>query len=409
MEIWQSLKDRRGIELYGASSVDSSHGPYVFSRHFTLPDVRSSGWIDELNELVRREHIDYVFPAHDDVVRALAERRHEVGAGVVSSPPETCIITRSKLRTYRVLGDVVPVPRVYDNPECVPEYPVVIKPDIGQGSQGVAIAKSEVELRCLLSRLPGLIITEYLPGDEYTVDCFSDRERGLLFCRGRQRVRVKAGISVNSRAVDDQSFYHFAQAISQRLVFYGAWFFQVKRDREGRLRLLEVAPRIAGTMALHRVQGVNFPLLSLLEQERVSLEILPYDFPVEIDRALVNRYRHNLAYGTVYVDLDDTLVIDGQVNTMVIRFIYQCLNRQIPLVLLTKHEGDLEGYLKRHRLAGLFDRVVKVPSGESKASYIKESDAILIDDSFQERRDCATRGIMAFDTSMLEVLLDDRR
>jgi hypothetical protein len=409
MEIWQSLKDRRGVEIYGASSVTSSHGPYVFLRHYTVPDVRTSGWIDELNKLLRREKIDYVFPAHDDVVLALAERRHEVVSRVVSSPPETCIITRSKLRTYRVLGDVVPVPRVYEDPDVVPEYPVVVKPDIGQGSQGVVIAESVGELRYLFSRIPTAIITEYLPGEEYTVDCFSDRERGLLFCRGRQRVRVKSGISMNSRPVDDDSFYHFAQAISRKLVFYGAWFFQLKRDREGQLRLLEVAPRIAGTMALHRVQGVNFPLLSLLEQERVSLEILPNDFPVEIDRALVNRYRHGLAYGTVYVDLDDTLVIDGQVNTMVIRFIYQCVNRQIPLVLLTKHEGDLEGYLKRHRLAGLFDRVVRVPSGEAKSNYIKESDAILIDDSFQERKECATRGIVTFDTSMLEVLLDDRR
>jgi len=294
MEIWQSLKDRRGVEIYGASSVTSSHGPYVFLRHCTVPDVRTSGWIDELNKLLCREKIDYVFPAYDDVVLALAERLHEVVSRVVSSPPETCIITRSKLGAYRVFGDVVPVPRVYEDPDVVPEYPVVVKPDIGQGSQGVVIAESVGELRYLFSRIPTAIITEYLPGEEYTVDCFSDRERGLLFCRGRQRVRVKSGISMNSRPVDDDSFYHFAQAISRKLVFCGAWFFQLKRDREGQLRLVGVAPRIAGTMALHRVQGVNFPLLSLLEQERVSLEILPNDFPVEIDRALVNRYRHGL-------------------------------------------------------------------------------------------------------------------
>lgn len=409
MEIWQSLKDCRGIELYGASSATSSHGPYVFSKHYEIPDVHDPRWLDELNLLLRRECIDYVFPAHDDVVLALAEKRDNVASGVVSSPAETCIITRSKLKTYRLLNGTVPTPIVYESPDSVPEYPVVVKPDIGQGSQGVAIVRSESELRALVSRVPGLIITEYLPGDEYTVDCFTDRERGLLFCRGRQRIRVKSGIAMNSRPVHDESFYHFARAISEKLAFHGAWFFQIKKDREGHLKLLEVAPRIAGTMALHRVQGVNFALLSLLEQERVPVDVLPYDFTVEIDRALVNRYRHNLVYGTVYVDLDDTLVVGGKVNTSLIRFVYQCVNNQIPVVLLTKHEDNLEGYLKRHRLAGLFDRIVKVPRGEPKAHYIKESDAILIDDSFQERRECAARGIMTFDTSMIEVLLDERR
>ena len=32
---------------------------------------------------------------------------------------------------------------------------------------------------------------DYLPGKEYTVDCFSHRTHGLMFCSGRERVRVK--------------------------------------------------------------------------------------------------------------------------------------------------------------------------------------------------------------------------
>ena len=38
----------------------------------------------------------------------------------------------------------------------------------------------------------------------------------------------------------------------------GSWFFQMKRDSEGHLKLLEIAPRIGGTSSLYRIKGVNF-------------------------------------------------------------------------------------------------------------------------------------------------------
>jgi hypothetical protein len=253
------------------------------------------------------------------------------------------------------------------------------------------------------------LILEYLPGDEYTVDCFSDRERGLLFCAGRQRIRTKAGISMDSRPVEDEAFLHFARLISTRLHFHGAWFFQVKKDKMGAYKLLEIAPRVAGTMALHRVLGVNFPLLSLYEQERIPVDILVNPVQVEIDRALTNRYRHNIEYHSVYLDLDDTLILDGKVNPIVVQFVFQCINAGIQVILLTKHAQELDATLRNHRLAGIFDQVIHVDRSEQKTNYITSPDAILIDDSFSERKAAHDKlGILTFDCSMLELLLDER-
>src|SRR6185437_9215222 len=130
---------------------------------------------------------------------------------------------------------------------------------------------------------------------------------------------------------------------------------------------------------------------------------------VELDRALANRYRHDLHYGAVYVDLDDTLIVRDAVNTTLVAFLYQCLNSGHPLVLLTRHRGDLAQTLTRFRLHGLWDRVVHVADHEAKADFITERDAILIDDSFRERADAHARhGIATFDATMLELLIDDR-
>nr|CAA9298982.1 ATP-grasp enzyme-like protein [uncultured Armatimonadetes bacterium] len=410
LEINRALRECKEVRLFSAGSGVSNHAPYVFARHFVVPGIHDPEWFPALNAVLEANAIDYVFPAYDDIIVALAENAGGLKAKVVSSPLETCRITRSKRRTYERLAGDVPVPRVFPDASAVEQFPVFLKPECGQGSQNTHLVHDRDRLGPLLREHPDLLILSHLPGEEFTVDCFSDRERGLLFCAGRRRVRTRSGISVHSVPVENERFRWFAEQISRRLVFHGAWFFQVKEDADGELTLLEIAPRIAGTMALHRVQGVNFPLLSLYEQERVPVDIRPIHVAVEIDRALVNRYRHDLAYRAVYVDLDDTLIVNGRVNLDLVRFLYQCVNQGKPITLVTRHREDLAATLKKHRLTGLFDEIVHCDASACKADHmLGGGDSIFIDDSFRERREVAERtGMATFDSSMIEMLLDER-
>jgi hypothetical protein len=409
LEVRRSLAELKEVVLAGAGSPADRHGPFAYKRWATVPAVTEPGWQDELNAAIERFGIDFVFPGHDDALVAMVESAETIAARVVTSPVHTCRLTRSKGATYSALADVVPVPRVYPDAAAVDRYPVFVKPDAAQGSRGAMLIHDAEHLERAVAGGSDLIM-EYLPGEELTVDCFSDRDQGLLFARARPRLRTRAGISMSSRTVhEDPVVRDLAAAIDARLDLHGAWFFQLREDATGRLRLLEVAPRPAGTSAVHRVTGVNFALLSIYEQLRLPVRISPNATSVELDRALVNRYRHDLRYGAVYVDLDDTLIVRNAVHTGLVAFLYQCLNSGHPLVLLTRHRGDLEQTLTRFRLHGLWDRVVHVAEHEAKADFIVERDAILIDDSFRERADAhEQRGIATFDASMIELLLDDR-
>ncbi len=410
LEINSALRACKEVQLFSAGLAVANHAPYVYARHFELPSIHEPGWLDALNELIGRLSVGYVFPAYDDVLVALAKNADRINARIVTSPLETCVLTRSKSETYRRLRGTVPVPHAYETLNSVDCYPVFVKPDKGQGSQNTYLVQSPEELAVVLRRQPEALILEYLPGEEYTIDCFSDRDEGILFCGGRVRTRVRSGVSVTTSSVAAPEFQEFASAISRAITFRGSWFFQMKRDRNGQLKLLEIAPRIAGAMALHRVLGVNFPLLSLYEQARIPVKIMTNIAEVTLDRALINRYRHNLHYDTVYVDLDDTLIVRGKVNPKLAAFIYQCINERKKLVLLTRHGADVRQTLCRHRLFGVFDEVICVPPLPAcKSEFVTEANAILIDDSFSERRAVMTKlGLPTFDCSMLEMLHDDR-
>ena len=134
------------------------------------------------------------------------------------------------------------------------------------------------------------------------------------------------------------------------------------------------------------------------------------NIPLILDRSLRNRYLLDYVYDTVYVDLDDTIVCKGLLNTDMIKFLYQAFNQGKKLVLISKHLGqDKKAYLQRWRIDSLFDEVIWLQEHEDKYQYMNSKRAIYIDDSFSQRYEAAQKlGIPTFDASMIECLLDER-
>lgn len=411
LEIHRALSYSAHVAVTGASSVVSNHGPLVFRDYVGgLPYVDAPDFIEALNRVIEARHIDFVYPAHDSVVLRLAEAGDALACRVIGSPRDTCAICRSKRATYERLQGTIRTPARWERHDPAIPFPIFVKPDAGQGSRGTALVASREDLASAFRRDPSLIILEYLPGVEYTVDCFTDRHGNLRFAGARERIRTQGGISVHTRPLHQPVFDDWAQRIHETLPFRGAWFYQAKRARDGELALLEVAPRVSGGMGLYRNLGVNLPLLSVFDRLGMDVAFESNDFPVEMDRALYNRFVLPLEYTDAYIDLDDTLIVDGEVNVCLAAFLFQCRNRGIRIHLVSRHTGSLTEILRRYRLDGLFDSVAHLDALACKSGYIEAKRAIFIDDSFAERKRVHDAlGIPVFAPDSIESLLDWRR
>jgi carbamoyl-phosphate synthase large subunit len=128
---------------------------------------------------------------------------------------------------------------------------------------------------------------------------------------------------------------------------------------------------------------------------------------LKLDRALENRYSHNIKYEHVYLDFDDLVIFEGKINTAVMAFVFQCINKGVKVHLLTRHRGDLTASLTKYRLNNLFDDTVLLSDSQEKTDSITEADSIFIDDSFVERKKVhETKQIPVFDSHMLEALME---
>lgn len=408
LEIHNALQFSRHVDLFGGSSIDDN-GKYIYKNYIgNIPFVYDKKLIPTLNKIIHKYKIDFIYPAHDDVVYYLSKNSNKLECEVLGPDVETAEICRFKNKTYEYFKGLLPVPKIYSKKDSIDKFPVFLKPKAGQGARGTFKAENKDEVDFYLKKDKSLLILEFLPGQEYTVDCFTDRNRKLKFVGPRVRARIKSGISVNTYPVKNKNlFVKFANIINNNIKLRGAWFFQLKRNKNGKLVLLEIAPRIAGSMALYRNLGINFELMTIFDRCNIDVDIEANNFNIILDRSLYNKFKVDIKYDCVYVDLDDCLLIRNKINTNLVAFLYQCVNKGKLVYLITKHNKNVEHILEKYKLSKLFDKVFHIDISHEKAEIIKHKKAIFIDDSFSERiKVKRQKQIPVFSPDAIECLLD---
>jgi len=410
-----ALRHSLRIKVFGASSVED-HGSFVYKNYIgDLPNINEAIFIERLNEVLLYNKIDFIIPTHDTVALFLKSKEESIQAKIITSPLETVELCRYKSKIYNRLQNSDYVPAFYHESTEVVNYPVFLKPDSGQGGKGTFLAFSEQEIDFYKKKDPDLLIVEYLPGEELTVDCFTDKEGQLRYAFPRVRDRTLGGISTRTTLNFEDTYLETAKAIADRLnqemSFQGYWYFQLKKDASGQFKLLEISVRTAGSSSVQVGLDINLALLTVLDFAGEPIKIQPNSYAATVDRSLLNRFQLDFEYDTVYVDLDDTLILEGQVNGFLMMFLYQCRNHDKKIFLLSKHAYNISETLTSLCISqDLFDKVVIISSHHKKSDYMDFTHAaIFIDNSFAERAEVRSAlGIPAFDVNSVEALIDWR-
>src|SRR5262249_3023775 len=121
--------------------------------------------------------------------------------------------------------------------------------------------RSELEHYC--AQHQDMLIQEYLPGEEYTVDVLSDLAGVPRFAVPRARLETKDGISSKGRVFRDPEMERLCLDIGRHLCLKGPTCMQLKRDDSDGLKFLEINPRMGGGSMFTTLAGVNIPMLLL--------------------------------------------------------------------------------------------------------------------------------------------------
>ena len=125
------------------------------------------------------------------------------------------------------------------------------------------ISKSELlRIAQEANRIPELIVMEYLPGDEYSVDALAKHGETVVAIP-RLREQIVSGITTKGVIVNHRDVTAYVKHVVAALGLHGNVGVQVRRNAEGNVRILEVNPRLQGTTVHCTAAGVNLPWLGV--------------------------------------------------------------------------------------------------------------------------------------------------
>lgn len=361
LEIVRALIDQPGLEVIGGSSLPAYRDPsFLFLKtHLSVPWLGSEGFQKSFAKILRDHLIQVVFPATDALIAQLS--RTNIGDVKIIAPrPEVAEILLSKSKTYTRLKNAVPIPHIYEVDEAV-DFPAYAKPTEEAGMRGHMQVNDAEELA--IARQRGLLVTEFLPGEEFEVNCLSDLDGNLLYSNIRRFGRRLGGSILDSQRVEDATMTAYVESIASELRIEGPWFAQFKRNRDGMPVLMEANARIGGGSGLNRYCGVNIPLFAVKLFTGQTITKLRASGQVAVARCL--QFLVNIEPIKLVVwDLSSFLRTDDKINPKVMACLFDLKNRGIRQHLLCRAGVEIRQFLKDRKVPDVFERIIEVQKGD---------------------------------------------
>jgi hypothetical protein len=405
IEIFESLKNKKNINIFLASSLKKDIVPFLGRKNFKLPNINNTNFTKKLNELIKKKKIDYIYPSHPKIIFYLNSNRKKILSKIILN--EENVINKLKfkheyLKIFRKENFYI---KAYEDINKIEKFPVFIKPTLSYGSKGTKIVKEKSDLKNL--NLNKFLIQEFVKGREYTVDCLCDHNGKLIYINARERLKIRIGSSFYCTDSDEyiqKKCRRVAKKILSKIKIKGAWFFQIKINQRNQIKLLEIENRIGGTMSFSRAKGINLPYLNFLIYNEQKIQILNQNFKISLAKILKPLVMYkDLKYKNVYLDLDDCLINPNKkINVNLINFIYQSINMKKKIILISKSkEKNKVNLLKKLKIYNIFDEIIWLKERDKKFKFIKKN-SIFIDDSFSQRLEVYKKlKIKTFDPEML--------
>lgn len=287
----------RTVYIVGADMSKDETVLQMCDAAYQVPRGNDPAYVDALLDICRRERIDVLLPIMSVELNALAENRarfEALGTKVSVSEPAPLAIANNKLSLLRFLkekslpcADFAAVHNAEELKETVkalgyPEKRVCVKAADGSGSRGFRIldaaasrfemflhekpSSGVIRLEELLSVLeeaetfPELLVMEYLPGAEYSVDLLADHGKMLLGCCRRSQ-RMENSIMLDAEIVDAPEVLALCERVTQLLGLDGNIGFDLREREDGTPLVMECNPRITAGIPYFALAGVNLPYL----------------------------------------------------------------------------------------------------------------------------------------------------
>lgn len=242
-------------------ATDASElGPAIYDadKYYIVPPITSPGYIDLILDICRKEKISGVLSLIDPELSLLAENEEkfrEVGTTVVGSSYELCEIALDKMQMYSWLtAHGYPCARSWEDRDAFyreveagrVEYPVFVKPARGSASISISKVYDRETVDLLFAHEDGLMIQEFLNGQEIGADVYIDMISGeVVSIFTKKKIKMRAGETDKAVSFKDPKLFEIIEKFVLEAGYRGQIDIDIF-DIGGVYYISEVNPRFGG-------------------------------------------------------------------------------------------------------------------------------------------------------------------
>lgn len=248
-------------------------------------------YIDELLNLCWKKDINIIIPVIDPEVDILSRYREvfsQHGIMVPVSSPKVLEICFNKIKMNEFLeSKLFSVIKTFTainafrsaHEQGQISFPVFIKPVLGSGSIDSTVVHSIEHLMVLFRE--GMIIQEYLVGEEYGVDIFNDEFLQPVRIVIKRKLSMRSGETDKAITVIDAGILKEMKRLAQELGHFGPLDCDLLKTKD-KIFILDLNPRLGGGYPATHMAGVNFVDLMIKLFKRQSI-------PEQFDNYVINQ------------------------------------------------------------------------------------------------------------------------
>lgn len=242
---------------------------YEADAFYIVPRMTEAGYIEKILEICRKEKIQGVLSLIDPELSLLAENKDrfaEIGTCVIGSDYEVCERSLNKWEMYQWLEEhhyrcaksyVDKEEFFKDIEKGEAKYPVFVKPVCGSASIAISKVYDRETIELLFQHNEGLMIQEYLEGQEIGADCYIDMISGkLVSVFTKKKLVMRAGETDKAESFIDPKLNELLGSFAEEMGYRGQIDIDVF-EKDGTYYISEVNPRFGGGYPHAYECGIN--------------------------------------------------------------------------------------------------------------------------------------------------------
>ncbi|MDK0613777.1 ATP-grasp domain-containing protein [Clostridium perfringens] len=244
---------------------------YFADKFYITSRINDTNYINDLIEICKKEEIKGIMSLIDPELSLLAKNKEkfkEIGVELIGSDYETTELCFDKYEFFKFLNE--------NNFKCAKTYisledfkkdyndgkisfPVFIKPRTGSASLGVNKVDFMEHLELLYKLFPDMIIQEFIPGQEYGVDCYIDLVSSeVISIFAKKKIRMRSGETDKAVSIKNEKLFNVIEELVRKLNLRGTVDIDVF-ESDGEWIISEINPRFGGGHLLAYKCKENYP------------------------------------------------------------------------------------------------------------------------------------------------------